>query len=301
MDEYSNLIKAIATFLWPSLTFVVVLIFRREIGDAIERLKKGKLFGQEVELHNNLETLHQSVSRASDEVASLPKPKELENEDDGQHRDKEDDEVIRSVIHEASHSPKAALMILAAEIEKEARLILASVGKIDGRSHIPITQAIRVLDSHYGLPRFLSSSLNLFWDTRNKLIHGRDTEDGNVLSALDSGITILKSLQALPRQLNIVYKTGVPIYSDPDCQHEITNATGVILESRSNEYAQFCYRIFPTTRSHFEEGRSVAWEWNMNDIWQDAWYRDPLEPGGAIKLAWNSSAEFIGRHLDDLG
>ena len=145
----------------------------------------------------------------------------------------------------------------------------------------------------------MSSSLNLFWDTRNKIIHGRETEEGDVLSAIDSGVTILRSLQALPRELNIVYKSGVPIYSDPECQIEITDATGIILENRSASGAQTSYSIFPTTRTHFEVGRRVAWEWNMNRIWQDAWYRDPLDPG-TIEQAWHSSAEFIGRHLDDI-
>ena len=259
MDELSNLIKAIASLLWPLLAFYFLWTFKSQISDVIGRLKKGKFLGQEVELNDSLETLQQSASQLSDEVASLPNPREprSENDDEDQRGETENENIIRSVIHEAAHSPKTALLTLAAEIEKEARQVLASIGKLKGQTHIPISQAIRALDSHYGLPRHMSGSLKLFWDTRNKIIHGRGgtgTEEGNVLSAIDSGVTILRSLQALPREVNVVYKPGVPIYSDPECKAEITNATGIILETRSTSGARTSYRIFPTTRTHFEVG-----------------------------------------------
>ena len=248
LDELSNLISAFASLLWPLFAFCFLLLFRSQISDAIGRLKKGKLLGQEVELHDSLKTLQQSASQASDEVAYLPKPKNSKTETDNENQgsDTENDTIIRSIVHEAARSPKAALIMLTAEIEKEARQTLASIGKLEGRTHIPIAQAIRDLDSHYGLPQHLSSSLNLFWNTRNKIIHGRETEEEDCLSAIDSGVTILRSLQALPRQLNIVYKSGVPIYSDPECQIEIADATGIILESQS------------TSKHHTEFFRQLA-------------------------------------------
>ena len=162
MGDLSNLIKAIASLLWPLLAFYFLWLFKSQIGDAIGRLKKGKLLGQEVELNDTLETLQQDASQFSDEVAALPKPKEpmSANDNENERGDTENDNIIRSVIHEAARSPKAALLILAAE--KEARQTLASIGKLEGRTHIPISQAIRALDSHYGLPQHMSSSLKLF-------------------------------------------------------------------------------------------------------------------------------------------
>jgi hypothetical protein len=58
------------------------------------------------------------------------------------------------------------------------------------------------------------------------------------------------------------------------------------------------FRIFPTTRTHFQKGKRVAWEWNMAKVWPAAWYRDP--DTGEIKEGWVSAAEFVGRHLDDV-
>jgi len=42
----------------------------------------------------------------------------------------------------------------------------------------------------------------------------------------------------------------------------------------------------------------VSWEWNMNNVWEAAWYRDP--DTNEVKPAWSSSAEFIGRDLNNL-
>jgi hypothetical protein len=57
-------------------------------------------------------------------------------------------------------------------------------------------------------------------------------------------------------------------------------------------------RVFPTTRTHFERGREVAWDWNRDRSWGPAWYRHP--DSGDLQHAWDSSLEFIGRHLDDI-
>src|SRR5882672_8496436 len=45
MKDAAALIQALSSLLWPILAFLVVLIFRSEIGDV-----KGKFFGQEIEL-----------------------------------------------------------------------------------------------------------------------------------------------------------------------------------------------------------------------------------------------------------
>jgi len=295
MSEISELLKALASLLWPIFAFVVLFLFRSQLAEAIGRFKKGKLLGQEVELNDSLVDLQRSASQLSEEVSAIPSS-EIDSSDSNELKD--DESSVKIIIHEAARSPKAALILLAAEIEKEAKQTLASIGKLKGRKSVNLRQAIDELDSHYGLPKHISSSLRLFWETRNKIIHGGETDERNILSAIDSGVSILKSLQALPRETNWVYHPGVPIYSDPECTIPIKNGKGVILKSASSSGAKIFYRIFPTTRTHFEKGRKVAWEWSHENTWSDAWYRDP--ESNEIKLAWNSSMEFVGRHLDEV-
>ncbi len=300
MSELSELIKALASILWPILGFVSVFLFRSEISHAIGRIKKGTFFGQEVELADELEKLQKTAAEASEEVALLPptKIKQGVEEKELVAKDKNEDDTIRGIIKEAGRSPKTALILLASEVEKEARQTLASIGKLQGTRNMTLSQTINELDSHYGLPKHVSSSLRMFWDTRNKIIHGGVTDDRNILSAIDSGVTILRTLQSLPRETNWVHNEGVTIYSDPSCTKEIQGAKGIILRTESPSGAQTYYRIFPSTKTHFKKGKRVAWEWGFEKTWSDAWYKDP--DSGEIKRAWNSAAEFIGRNLDDI-
>lgn len=60
MNDWAVLLQAIASLLWPLLTFGAVLVFRAQIKDFIGRLRRGKLLGQEVEL----DALHAEIAQA---------------------------------------------------------------------------------------------------------------------------------------------------------------------------------------------------------------------------------------------
>jgi hypothetical protein len=119
----------------------------------------------------------------------------------------------------------------------------------------------------------------------------------NVLRALDSGLTILRALRAIPHEVHVVYHPGVELFADAELTQQLPNVRGVILESTSPDGATTHLRIFPTTSRHFQKGKRVAWEWHDATTWGPAWYREP--DTGETKQAWHSSAEFIGRHLDE--
>jgi hypothetical protein len=53
MKDIAVLIQALSSLLWPILAFLIVLVFRLEIRDVMVRLarmKRGKFFGQEIEI-----------------------------------------------------------------------------------------------------------------------------------------------------------------------------------------------------------------------------------------------------------
>jgi len=201
------------------------------------------------------------------------------------------------VIEIAAQSPSAALLALGAEIEREVRELLASLGLLLGRTSVPLQQALAEL-STYGLPKHLPGSLELFWDVRNKLVHGRTSSPDDVLRAIDSGVAILKALYAIPRETNIVYHPGVTVYADEKCMKPISDAKGLILETQSPSGVSVHRRIYPTTKTDYEKGKRVAWEWSDRHRFGEAWYKDP--DTGETKYAWTSSMEFVGRHLDQL-
>src|SRR5438128_11183202 len=50
MKAWAELLQAVAALLWPILAFVVLLVFRGQIQGLLNRLRRGKVLGQEIEL-----------------------------------------------------------------------------------------------------------------------------------------------------------------------------------------------------------------------------------------------------------
>ena len=299
MTEFAELLEALASLAWPTLAFYAVYSFRDDIVSAIGRIKKAKVLGHKLELRPQLEELHEAANQASTKVAELPLDIPGPDEKSTSESDHPETEVVvRNVLETATQSPRAALILLAIEVEKEGREVLAIIGKWREARPLPILRVIERLDSHYGLPKLAFSSLKLFLDTRNKIVHGGFAVEQDIVSAIDSGVTVYRVLKSLPRERNWVYHEGVPVHSDQECLHEIPGVKGIILKTESSSGAATMYRIFSSTRTYFEKGKRVSWEWNLAKTWSDAWYRDP--DSNQVKLAWNSSGEFIGRHFDDL-
>ncbi|MGB8313578.1 MAG: hypothetical protein WCE69_03740 [Aestuariivirga sp.] len=293
MAAFADLLHAIAALLWPAFAFTALYIFRSQIANLVARLKRGKFLGQEFELQESLTRLDMSAAAVENEVAALPASQSSEPTPTPEQQS-----VIQQIISEAAKSPKTALILLAVELEKITRQILASTGYLGDRKFIPLSKAIVELDKTFGLPRHVQGSLKNFWEARSRLIHGGEADTDDVLRAIDSGLTILKALQAMPHETNVVYSPSTALYADPECKTLVTDGKGIILETESPGGARKNLRIFPSTRTHFQKGRRVAWEWNFDKRWGPAWYRDPET--NEIRSAWLSSTEFIGRHLDDI-
>ena len=294
MEHVAPILQAIASLAWAGFAFTALVVLKPEITRALGRLRKGEIFGQKFELGDELLKLENSAGAAAKEAQELPPEESRMSSVD---QEEKFDVTISSILQQATSAPKIALMTLAAELEKQARQALATRGILRGRPVVSISQALSEL-RQYGFPPNLSGSLKLFDDVRNKIIHDAAATDDDALRALDSGMTILRALNALPNEVNVVYHPGVDVYSDSQCAKLIPDAKGVILETTSPGGVMKTFRIFPTTRTQFQKGKQVAWEWNMQKVWQAAWYRDP--DTGAIKEAWGSSAEFVGRSLDDI-
>jgi hypothetical protein len=196
--QIAGLITASAQLLWVVVAFVALMIFRPEVKDVIKRLRKGKLFGQELELGEQLQDLHKKASAAKDEVESVPsEPSKLGAAD-------KTDGVIDRLLEEAVQSPVAALVILSRKIEQEMRRALATIGALNGRSSIPLSIAIKELN-RFGHLKNLAGSVELFQRVRNTIVHGgRAVSSDDVLSAIDSGLSIMAALKALPIAKHVV-------------------------------------------------------------------------------------------------
>jgi hypothetical protein len=295
MKELPDLLRAIAALLWPIFAFVALILFKSQVRDLVNRLRKGKVFGQEIELRDALEQLEKGAEQASAAVEALPQGTPASRQSDAAG----DFALEKQILGEAARSPKAALLLLASELERELRQLLASMGLLsEQRRPVTFKQGLDVLEARGGFPVHVASSARLFYDVRNRLVHGFQSSDNDILAAIDSGLTILRALRAIPHEINHVHDPGVPVYEDSSLTRPRTGVLGVVLETRSPGGARTDFRIYPSTRTDYQKGQRVSWEWNMTRVFDQSWYRDPQT--GEVKEAWTSSTEFAGRDVNQL-
>jgi hypothetical protein len=184
-------------------------------------------------------------------------------------QDQKIDATIESILQQAKSAPKVALMTLRVELEKQAQQALATSGMLRGRLIVPLRQALGELSQYIPSLKF---SAQFFDDVSNKIIHGAagTDDDGLMVSTLDSGISILRALNALPNEVNVGYRPGVEIFADALCTTLVPDAKGIILATTPPGGGTTTFRIFPTTRTDYQEGKQVAWEWNRRKVWPAA-------------------------------
>ncbi len=291
MKEAIDLLRAVAALLWPALALVLFFTYKEDLRALLRRIRKGKLLGQEIELDASLRELQEEASKAASQVKDIPTTHSEMRIGSG-----DGPEQFNKIIEESVQSPKVALLLLGAEIEKELRHVLLGSGWHGGQEIRGLSQGFDVVNRLEVLPKHVAGSVRLFSEMRNRLIHGGSASDDDVLRAIDSGLTILKALRSIPLELHVVHHPGVDLYSDAEGRDVMPGVKGVILESTSPGGATKRHAIFPTTRGHFKSGQRVAWEWDLKNKYGPSWYRDP--DTAEVKQAFLGSMEFTGRDLN---
>ncbi len=246
--------------------------------------------GAEATLKPALDALQQEAAKAQAETPVTPQEPPSAAEAQAAEATNEADQTFEAVIAEARRSPRLALMLLSAEVDRTAR----QIGAATGQRHPTLRDSIEFW--RLQLPGHAAAAFRLFSDVRNRIVHGQFATDAEALRAIDSGLDLLRALKAIPLERNVVNAVDVPIFSDEACTHRHLGS-GVILETTAPD-GEVNFRIFPSTATHFRVGMVVSWEWSFDHVWSDAWYRDPAT--GNVKPAWMSSAEFIGRDLEQV-
>jgi hypothetical protein len=295
VSAVAELLSALAALAWPVVVGGVIWIFQKQFGDILvqlarllARMKRWKGLGQEVELDRQLDHLEVSTAAAVEEVARIPSPEPAPPNAKGP-------DVIAEILEVARSSPKLALIRLAQEIEAEVGEIMASTGWGPANRITGLRASLSYLKNINVLPQTVAGSIDTFYKVRNQVVHSRATTDAEALRALDSGITLLRGLKAIPRSPHIVEETGIPIFADAELRTQLSG-WGVLIKSTSPGGLHETRQLYPTTRAYFVKGTRVAREFNSGATWPEAWYRDPTT--GESQHAWASSMEFIGRLLD---
>ena len=291
----NELIIALSRLMWPIVTLVLIFVFRKDLTALLARVRKGKLFGQELELDPAIQEFQQSVREAQQEVPEPEAPPQKL-----QQQVEELDRDTKEILDIAARDPEMGIVKLATKLEREVRLLAASLGQLDSRRHVSLLQMFSMLVEKGYVPRHTAESLRGFWELRNRIVHGRGEESAkDVRRVLDIGLVLLKTIRSIPHEINVVAQPDVELFSDASSVTRIEDAVGVVLITTSPGGADVFKRIFPTTRrGYYQKGKPVTWEWNLSKTWGTAWYLNP--DTGEKEQAWSSAGEFVGRHVDGI-
>jgi hypothetical protein len=293
------------------MVFGLLIVYRTEVVRLIRRFKRGKIFGQEVEF--GVDQFEVTATKAEEEAPNAPlpippaTPPELDvvkqSQDQGGVKPLPKVTSVGSsltfswridpeenVLSDAAMSPRLGLVTLSGELEKTVRRILASSQGPETWERRSLPQMIAGMQ----LPENVRRGVTQFYAVRNKLVHGRNVDDEDVVRALDSGLKLLGALRALPHETHTVRFPAVEVFAD-DTATQPREIKAVVLDTTSPGNAR--RDVFPTRRQ-YREGQVLSWEWDTSRAWNESWYRDP--DTNEVMKAWDSAAEFAGRPLDEI-
>lgn len=333
MDWVRLILDFVVEFKWPGLVVFILLRFRNLMPSLVDRLRSFELpGGVKGTLAEPLATLDRAAVELAADVAEIPieagpptsvpetgtttaLPKSAARTVDVRSSVSagatataratvispaadETYAIERRVLDAARASPEVALMLLATEIEKALRQVIGSRGDLDGGSRLPATARflLQSLIERDDLPRSLAASMDAFWSVRNLVVHGRDSSREEILQAIDSGLTILRSLKAIPQVVYSVREPRLDLFSDAAGEQPRKDVWGVVLDITSPGGVATGVEVVPT-RKVYRKGKRVSIEWTGPPL-GETWYRNPAN--GQIEYGWRSILEFVGRHIDEI-
>jgi hypothetical protein len=164
-------------------------------------------------------------------------------------------DIVSQILAEAAQSPRASLLNLAEQIERRVALLLAQTGWMPSPPGLSFAALVDYVETQGYFPRSLTSSLRVFWQIRNSIIHGPSSvNDDEALRAIDMGVSILKMLDGIPHEIHRVYHPGVPIYADAAGSAPRDGVLAVLLESTSPGGTRKERRVYPTTKTDYVRG-----------------------------------------------
>lgn len=317
MTEISELLRGIASLLWPLTVTISVFLFREDIKGLLSRLKRAKVLGQEVELlDHQLDELEEtaqrldetagstvtelsiepSASSSGDSVSDLPEAEAVTSGGDSAL-----DAIIRSVLNEAARSPKVGLLLLSNEIESATRELTRALGigarsgrRSEGMNSQSLTRMMGKLHQTGSLATETYEAVKKFQLVRNEVVHNaKEISDASVLRAIDSGIAILRAFRTFANSLFVVVRNGITVYSDAEGLHERSDFEAVELESLMHQGRR---RTVPTRPRAYELGAVVSWNndsFSFDAVCDESWVR--RTPDGPVEPAWLGAACLVGK------
>jgi hypothetical protein len=330
LKAWAAVISAAAQLLWPAVALIALFVFRKPLTRILGRLKRGKLFGNEIELEAQVEQLSRKAEQVETSLKEIPPrdsliqltqttpsavpsdgyqselasppaaadtpPRPKIREEIAENQESLDGILggssLDEIITTGQISPSTGILLLSAQLERRVNYFLAAQGLWSQRTHF-FVRNIELLCKKELLPLTLGDLARTFWTIRNKVAHGSRSPNSALASAFQSGVTLYKAILDMPYPVIRVLHAGLPLYRDKEATEEVSGKAGVILLISSRSLAT--ESLFPAPiEAGYQPGQLLSWEWANEEI-AECWYRDPKT--GLIVRAWQTAPLFAGQSI----
>lgn len=112
---------------------------------------------------------------------------------------------ITNILSLSATSPEIGLLGVSMEIERELRRLVRlndmdniAQGWMDNiAQRWIVSKVVTQLTGSNVIPQSLGQALTSFWRLRNTIVHGSAADSATIISAIDSGVTILRTLRSI--------------------------------------------------------------------------------------------------------
>jgi hypothetical protein len=284
MKNLSSVLSSLASLAWPAVVFYIFYVLQDDIKKLIGRLRKGKIFGQEIELDEEISQVENAVETVL-EIIPNTQPTPNSAPDYREH-----------VLAAADRSTLGTFLRVSSDLELLVNHILARTGWHQGRQKYTIKEGFARIPQNW-VSKEILRTVQQFSHLRNRIIHeSRMVPEEDVRRATEIAFSLIEVLKGYTIDENRV-KDVVELYVDAEGQIPAVDVKGLRLETKRQGSAP-SVSIFPTTKTWYKPGQLVSSEWNMSNVYNQHFYRDP--EGDELKAAWLQSAEYVGEPLDEL-
>jgi hypothetical protein len=206
------------------------------------------------------------------------------------------DKTLNNLRAAAAGDQKKYVEAIALKINNSLRSLLARSGSASKLSFDPRINAATLSDIGY-LKQNISYAVGQWFNREASLISSVGATANQFAETANDGAKILADVDAVPMASQVVIDSGFPLYADAEGKKQLFGM-GVVLDEVAPN-GTHSLRVFPTTQGlYYRKNMSVSWEWDIHFLWPQAYYLD--KNSGTFKLAFGSSADFVGRDLQQL-
>lgn len=313
MSVLVSLIEALAKLAWPSVVFIALLWFRKDLSALLTRTRKAKVLGNEFEFEAEKEKLSEGVREVLQAADVQQKKEQVDPSRESEDKFFESPHIgtfapsydkldydWKYLEEKIGAEPAIAVFIISSQIEKLLRLIEIRSGNTVSNKGIS-TLASNVARK-MGYPASFQETLRTFVRIRNAIAHGYNQSNENeIMEVARSGFELLKFVYERQPQPIFVQVAGLYVFEDEECQKPLEMYEGLELIFAAVPGTTGMQRIEVTKRrGYYREGMEVTAKWQGAEWPENVWVKNIMNNKQPYKVSIKTFGYFDGDSVQEL-